>query len=100
MIPIMRILRSAFSRFLREATRHAPVSELRPEECLLEEAGVIEPIGPGMAGRVELHKTGLVLRARAEDPAQAFASGARVRLIDYRDGIYLVEASDEEHRVH
>lgn len=72
-----------------------------PEDFLLEEAEVVAPIGPGMSGRVEVRKRGAAaeLLARAEDPAQAFERGARVRLIDYRDGSYLVEPADEEHLV-
>jgi hypothetical protein len=100
LIPIMRALSAFFLRLLRRLRRGGPGSEPSPEDCLLEEAGVVEPLAPGMTGRVELHKTGLVVRARAQDPSQAFASGARVRLIDYRDGIYFVEPSDREHLVH
>jgi membrane protein implicated in regulation of membrane protease activity len=85
---------AALARFLRRSLRRDLDSSFSPEEFLLEEAQVIVPIGPGMMGKVEVRKY------RAEDPAQAFARGARVRLIDYREGSYLVEPADEEHLVH
>jgi hypothetical protein len=73
-----------------------------PEALLLEEAVVTEPIAPGMEGKAELRKRGakpLNLRARAMDSAQAFARGAKVRVIDYREGCCLIESADEEHLV-
>jgi membrane protein implicated in regulation of membrane protease activity len=93
---------AALARFLRRSLRRDLDSSFSPEEFLLEEAQVIVPIGPGMMGKVEVRKYGAATEvyARAEDPAQAFARGARVRLIDYREGSYLVEPADEEHLVH
>ncbi len=73
-----------------------------PESLLLEETTVTEPIAPGMEGRAEFRKRGskpLPLRVRAMDPAQAFARGAKVRVIDFRDGCCIVENSDEVHLV-
>jgi hypothetical protein len=64
--------------------RRAPAPGPKAEDLLLGEAKVVEPIAPGMAGKVELSKAGaaLPLPARAQDPAQAFERGALVRLID------------------
>jgi hypothetical protein len=92
----------AFARFLRRFLRRDLGSSFSPEEFLLEEAAVVVPIGPGMMGKVEVRKYGAAAEvyAKAEDPAQAFARGSRVRLIDYRDGSYLVEPADEEHLAH
>ncbi len=73
-----------------------------PETLLLEEAIVTEPIAPGMEGKAELRRQGskaLSLRARAMDSDQAFARGAKVRVIDYREGCCLIESADEEHLV-
>lgn len=73
-----------------------------PEALLLEEAVVTEPIAPGMEGRAELRKHGskpLPLRARAMDSDQAFARGAKVRVIDFREGCCYVENADEVHLV-
>jgi hypothetical protein len=73
-----------------------------PESYLLEEATVVEPIAPGMEGKAELRKRGAlphVMRARATDAGQAFARGAKVRVIDYRDGCCFIESVDEEHLV-
>jgi hypothetical protein len=72
------------------------------EAVLLEEAVVTEPVAPGLEGRAEVRKLGtdpLQLRVRASDAAQAFARGAKVRVIDLRDGLGIVEAADEEHLV-
>ncbi len=74
-----------------------------PQALLLEEATVTEPIGPGLEGRAEIRKGGgeaLTLRVRATDAGQAFARGARVRIIDFREGCCFIESADEEHLVH
>jgi len=74
-----------------------------PEALLLEEATVTEPIGPGLEGRAEIRKDGgeaLSLRVRATDAGQAFARGAKVRVIDFREGCCFIESADEEHLVH
>lgn len=73
-----------------------------PESLLLEEAIVTEPIAPGMEGKAELRKHGsrpLPLRVRAMDADQAFARGAKVRVIDFREGCCFVENADEVHLV-
>jgi membrane protein implicated in regulation of membrane protease activity len=72
------------------------------EEILLEEAVVVEPIAPGMEGRAEIRKQGakpLLFRVRATDASQAFARGARVRVIDLREGTCIIEGADEVHLV-
>jgi hypothetical protein len=90
----------ALGRVLRGRARAGP--DFEPEELLLEEAEVTAPIAPGMAGRVKVRKRGVAsdVFAKGERADQAFARGMRVRLIDYRDGAYLVEPADEEHLVH
>ena len=73
-----------------------------PEALLLEEAVVTEPIAPGLEGKAELRRHGfrpLPLRARAMDSDQAFARGAKVRVIDFREGCCYVENVDEVHLV-
>jgi Na+-transporting NADH:ubiquinone oxidoreductase subunit NqrC len=73
-----------------------------PEAILLEEAVVTEPVAPGMEGKARICKRGLgtfALRVRATDASQAFARGAKVRVIDLRDGLCIVESADEEHLV-
>jgi membrane protein implicated in regulation of membrane protease activity len=74
----------------------------RPEEMLLEEAVVSEPLAPGMEGKAVIRRgsSDQALRIRAVDGAQAFPRGTRVRILDYSDGAYLVESADEEHLVH
>jgi hypothetical protein len=72
------------------------------EEILLEEAVVVEPIAPGMEGRAEIKKQGakpILFRVRATDSSQAFARGARVRVIDLREGTCIIEGADEVHLV-
>ena len=73
-----------------------------PEALLLEEAIVTEPVAPGMEGKAEIRRQGsgpLALRIRATDDSQAFARGAKVRVIDFREGCCYIESSDEEHLV-
>lgn len=74
----------------------------RPEDLILEEALVTRAIPSDGEGRVAARKRGpdAELPARARAPGQGFPVGAKVRIIDYRDGRYLVEAADEEHLVH
>jgi membrane protein implicated in regulation of membrane protease activity len=73
-----------------------------PETILLEEAIVIEPVAPGMEGKAEVRKRGskpLELRIRATDASQAFVRGTKVRVIDLREGLGIVESADEVHLV-
>ena len=52
-----------------------------------------------MEGKAEIRKPGvlpIVLRVRTTDSAQAFARGAKVRIIDFRDGCWFIESADEE----
>ena len=74
---------------------------LRPEDFLLEEAEITEAVEPGLAGRAFVRKYGVAapLPVRAREPALSFPRGSAVRIIDCREGCYLVEAADEEHLV-
>ena len=63
---------------------------LVPEAIILEEAD--------LNTQATIENT-IALRARATDSAQAYARGAKVRVIDFRDGCCFVEAADEEHLV-
>lgn len=74
----------------------------RPEDLILEEALVTQTIPPDGEGRVAARKRGpdADLPASARAAGKGFPVGAKVRIIDYRDGRYLVEAADEEHLVH
>ena len=86
-------------RALRSGGVAAPSN---PETLLLEEAIVTEPVAPGMEGKAEIRRQGsgtLALRIRATDESQAFARGAKVRVIDFREGCCYIESSDEEHLV-
>jgi hypothetical protein len=78
------------------------VSASLPEAILLEEAVVTVPVAPGMEGKAEIRKRGakpLPLRIRATDASQAFARGAKVRVIDMREGMCIIENADEVHLV-
>lgn len=72
-----------------------------PERFILEEAVVTVAVAPGLAGRAELCGPGAAaeLPVRAAAANLAFARGSRVRIIDYREGSFLVEAADEAHLV-
>jgi hypothetical protein len=75
---------------------------LASESFLLEEAVVVEPVAPGMEGRAEIRKRGakpVLFRVRATEESLAFARGARVRVIDLREGICIVEGADAVHLV-
>jgi membrane protein implicated in regulation of membrane protease activity len=87
-------------RHLRAGSGGLPPS---PESLLLEEMTVVEPVAPGMEGKAEIRKRGAgpaTLRVRATDDSQAFVRGAKVRVIDFRDGCCYVESADEVHLVH
>ena len=73
-----------------------------PEAILLEEAVVIETVAPGMEGKAEIRKRGvkpLQLRVRAFDASQAYPRGTKVRVIDLREGMCIIEGADEVHLV-
>ncbi len=74
----------------------APVTET----ILLEEAVITEPVAPGLEGKAEIRKRGaapLALRVRATDASQAYARGSKVRVIDLRDGLCIIEGAEQEH---
>jgi len=96
-----RFLARLWKGALRLARRRPPDPPAGPERLLLQEAEVTVPIAPGMAGKVAVRGRGdrLEVEAKAEGADEAFARGMRVRLIDFRDGAYLVEPADVEHLV-
>jgi len=72
------------------------------EEILLEEAEIIEAVAPGLEGVAEIRRRGLKplrFKARATDPSYVFARGSRVRVVDFQDGVGIVEGADEVHVV-
>lgn len=90
------------ARSLRRFLRRDLDSSFKPEDFILEEAQVTVSVAPGLMGKAEVRKYGaaseIYIRATAGD--LAFPRGSRVRIIDYRDDCYLVEAADEQHIVH
>jgi len=100
-VDVLSSLAGLVGRALRRVLPRDERRRLDPEEFLLEQAEVIEPIAPGVTGRVRVRRGDLSaeIDARGEPGDQAFARGMQVRLIDYRDGSYLVEPWDEEHLV-
>jgi hypothetical protein len=93
---------AAFVRLLRGFLRRDLDSSFKPEDFILEDAEVTVPVAPGLVGRAIVRKYGAQseIYVRAVKDAAAFARGARVRIIDYQEDCYLVEAVDEEHIVH
>jgi hypothetical protein len=103
-IIVVSALAAGFAAFIviRARRPRGGASPRRSEDLLLEDAIVTEPVAPGMEGRAEIRKEGaepLLLRVRANDSAQAFARGSAVRVIDLREGCYVIEGADEEHLV-
>lgn len=84
----------------------------RPEALILEEAEMLEAMAPGLEARARVISRrkgpaakdvtghGLDVQVRGADPADAFERGARVRLLDWSEGVFTVEAADAEHLVH
>jgi hypothetical protein len=86
-------------RALRPGVGAAPSAT---EAVLLEEAVITEPVAPGMEGKAEIRRRGadpLILRVQASDSSQAYARGAKVRVIDLRDGLCIIEGAEQEHLV-
>lgn len=95
---------SALALYLavRASFPRAAASVVVPEAILLEEAVVVEPVAPGMEGKAEIRKGGskpLRLRVLANDASQAYARGTKVRVIDLREGLCIIEGADEVHLV-
>jgi hypothetical protein len=84
----------------------------KPEALILEEAELVEALAPGLEGKARVLRRAagsardgiagksLEVRVRGADESSAFTRGTRVRLIDWRAGVFLVEAADAEHLVH
>jgi hypothetical protein len=92
---------AVFARLLRRFVRRDLDSSFRPEDFILEEAEITVSISPGLVGRALVRKYGAQseVYVRAISGDRAFARGARVRIIDYQEDYYIVEAADEEHLV-
>ncbi len=80
-------------------SRRDPSSSFRAEDFILEEAEITVPVAPGLTGKAVVRKRGDEVPVRATNGASAYARGSRVRIIDYQDDCYLIEAADEEHLV-
>jgi hypothetical protein len=102
-LAIAAALAVALALYLRvRARRLTEVPSSPTEAILLEEAIVTEPVAPGLEGKAEIRRPGagsLTLRVRAADASQAFARGSKVRVIDLREGLGIIEGADEEHLV-
>lgn len=90
------------ARALRKFVRRDLDSSFSAEDFLLEEAEITVPVAPGLLGKAIVAKFGAQAEVyvKATTPDHAFARGDRVRIIDFQDDCYLVEAADEEHLVH
>lgn len=93
---------AALARGLRSLARRDLDSSFRAEDFILEEAEVTVPVAPGLMGKAVVRKYGALSEVfvKATSGAAAYARGAKVRIIDYQEDCYLVEAADEEHLVH
>jgi membrane protein implicated in regulation of membrane protease activity len=92
---------AVLARLLRRFLRRDLDSSLGPEDFILEEAEITVPIAPGLVGRALVRKYGTQseVYVRATKGDDAYARGAKVRIIDFQDEVYLVEPADEEHLV-
>lgn len=92
---------AALARVLRRVLRKDLDSSFTAEDFILEEAEVTVPVSPGLMGKAIVKKYGAQAEVyvRATSPEKAFIRGDLVRIIDFQDDCYLVEAADEEHLV-
>jgi hypothetical protein len=97
----LALLGAGIAFVARRAARRGREPSFKPEEFLLEEAVVTRLVAPGMIGKAELRRRGVVteILVKAVDGAQAFQRGARIRVIDLSGDTFLVEPADEEHLV-
>ena len=92
---------AVLARVLRKFLRRDLDSSFKAEDFLLEEATITVPVAPGLVGRAMVRKFGAQAEVyvRATSGDTAYERGARVRIIDYQDDVYIVENADEEHLV-
>ncbi len=85
---------AALARGLRSFIRKDLDSSIRPEEYIMDEAVVTVTVAPGAMGKVAVRRYGREseLYVRAKDPGSGFPKGAAVRIVDYDDDCYWVEA--------
>lgn len=85
---------AALARGLRAFIRKDLDSSIRPEEYIMDEAAITVPVAPGAMGKAAVRRYGreTVLYVRAKDPGAAFPRGSAVRIVDYDDDCYWVEA--------
>ena len=92
---------AVLARLLRKFLRRDLDSSFKAEDFLLEEATITVSVAPGLVGRAIVRKFGAQAEVyvRATSGDSAYERGARVRIIDYQDDVYMVENADEEHQV-
>lgn len=85
---------AVLARTLRAFIRKDLDSSIKPEEFIMDEASVTVPIAPGALGKVLVRRYGVEteLYARAKDPALFLARGTSVRIVDWDEDCYWVEA--------
>ena len=88
---------AVFVRLLRRALRRDLDSSYTAADLLYEEAEITIPVAPGQLGRAIVQRFGpnTVVYVRAADPGLAFGRGERVRIVECRDDVCMVEALAE-----
>ncbi len=86
---------AAVARAVRTLVRSESDSSFKPDEFLMTEAVISVPVASGALGAATVRGYGAEreIYVRAADGATAFPKGARVRVVDFDDESYKVEAA-------
>lgn len=87
---------AVLAKSLRRIARREMDSSFKPEEFLLDEAEILVSVTPGAMGKALVKRYGAAqeIYVRALDGAAAFPAGTRVRIADFDESCYYVEAVD------
>jgi hypothetical protein len=86
------------ARVLRRFIRRDLDSSIKPEEFLMEKAVLLLPLDPGTIAKavVRQYGTETEIYVKCRDPRAALKKGTELRIIDFDNELYWVEAANEK----
>ena len=89
---------AVLARSLRSLVRRDMNSSFTDADFILEEAEITIPVEPGRMGKATVRRFGsqVEVYVRASTPERGFERGDAVRIVDFREDYYVVEASEGE----
>jgi hypothetical protein len=86
------------ARSLRKFIRRDLDSSIKPEEFLMEKAVLLLPLGPGTIAKAVVRQYGkeTEIYVKCRDSRAAMEKGTEVRIVDFDNELYWIEAANEK----